>query len=306
MILKYLYHEGELEVQKRTGEQVIAERNGRVIIGGMMPKAISFIQEQHMVVVGSIDYKNRPWASLIFGTPGFLTADETQIKINRSNMVNNDVDIFWQNIINQNDVGLLVIELSSRRRMRANGKIAHVDSSQVCVDVETSYPNCPKYIQRRHTQSSDSWKNKIAKRVGQDKKLIMNQIELINKADTMFVASQHPTAGVDVSHRGGNPGFMKVLNDQTIRIPDYFGNSMYNTLGNFVSNPVAGIIIPNFDTGSILQLTGSVQIHWDMNDEVLETDRTSRYWDFTVIELMEYQNAVPTDWELLDTSQFNP
>jgi hypothetical protein len=122
----------------------------------------------------------------------------------------------------------------------------------------------------------------------------------------MFVASLHSLAGVDVSHRGGKPGFMKVLDERSIRIADYPGNSMYNTLGNFETNPVAGIVIPNFTNGTILQLTGNVEMQWDLPEEETPSGGTNRFWDLKVDRWIETKDAVPLNWELLDASPFHP
>lgn len=61
----------------------------------------------------------------------------------------------------------------------------------------------------------------------------------IQQAGTLFIASSHPERGADVSHRGGHPGFIRVEDAQTIIIPDYSGNNMFNTLGNILVNASA-------------------------------------------------------------------
>jgi predicted pyridoxine 5'-phosphate oxidase superfamily flavin-nucleotide-binding protein len=74
-------------------------------------------------------------------------------------------------------------------------------------------------------------------------------------ADTMFVATRSDEGGYDVSHPGGLPGFLKVTGPLTIQWPEYLGNSMFNALGNLVHNPEAGLAIPDFERGLVLQLT---------------------------------------------------
>ena len=65
--------------------------------------------------------------------------------------------------------------------------------------------------------------------------------ELLARADTAFVATRAPDAGVDASHRGGNPGFLRVVDEHTLVLPDYTGNSMFNTLGNIALDPATGL-----------------------------------------------------------------
>jgi hypothetical protein len=79
-------------------------------------------------------------------------------------------------------------------------------------------------------------------------------------ADTFFVASAHPEQGVDASHRGGLPGFVQVLDQHRLRIPNFLGNSMFNTLGNFVSYLDAGLVFLDFDRSQVLQLSGRPEI----------------------------------------------
>ena len=98
-------------------------------------------------------------------------------------------------------------------------------------------------------------------------------IDTLAKADTLFIATawrdtaDGPTnQGADVSHRGGKPGFIKVLSDTSFIFPDFPGNNAYNTLGNLELNPRAGFLIPDFERGDILTMTGTTRIIWDGPD----------------------------------------
>ena len=132
------------------------------------------------------------------------------------------------------------------------------------------------------------------------------QQQWIAIADTLFVASEHPSRGLDVSHRGGNPGFIQVVNGARLRIPDYAGNGMFNTLGNFVANPRAGLLIPDFERGRTLQLTGHVEMLWDVKDPLNETGGTGRYWDFEIECWVQIENSLPGSTEFLEYSPHNP
>ena len=87
---------------------------------------------------------------------------------------------------------------------------------------------------------------------------------LIAASDTFFVASRSRAeidrAGeLDMSHRGGRPGFVGVPGD-TLVIPDFRGNRFFNTLGNFLGDPRAGLLFIDFASGDLLQLQGTVAI----------------------------------------------
>jgi len=69
---------------------------------------------------------------------------------------------------------------------------------------------------------------------------------------------------MDTNHRGGPPGFVRVLsNDEsglTLVYPEYSGNRLYQTLGNLRTTPQAGLVFPDFDTGDVLYITGTTEI----------------------------------------------
>jgi len=172
--------------------------------------------------------------------------------------------------------------------------------------VEQAYPNCPQYIQRRHFRPSINGEPHPEYEADTGSELNDEQQQWIANADTLFVASEHPSHGVDASHRGGNPGFVQVLSSTRLRIPDYTGNGMFNTLGNFAVNPRAGLILPDFERGRTLQLTGRPDIVWEIDDPKNETGGTRRYWEFTVERRIELDNVLPGFVEFLDYSPHNP
>jgi predicted pyridoxine 5'-phosphate oxidase superfamily flavin-nucleotide-binding protein len=76
------YHPGEIEVQERAGVRSMAERVGNSIHPNIPPAAREFLEEQPMVVVGSVGADGRVWASLLVGEPGFVRAlDERTVRI---------------------------------------------------------------------------------------------------------------------------------------------------------------------------------------------------------------------------------
>lgn len=59
-----------------------------------------------------------------------------------------------------------------------------------------------------------------------------------------------------MNHRGGRPGFVRVHSDgRTLVLQDYSGNRFFSSLGNIETDPVAGLVIPQFATGDVLYLT---------------------------------------------------
>jgi uncharacterized protein len=133
------------------------------------------------------------------------------------------------------------------------------------VDVRQSFGNCPKYI----TQREPSWSGVTApsgvERFGAA--LPAAAIAQIAAADTFFIATATPAdvagGGVDVSHRGGPPGFVRVDGQGRLTVPDYLGNSFFNTFGNLALEPRAGLLFADFAQGDMLLLTGRAEVLWD-------------------------------------------
>ena len=307
MAISSPYHEGELAVQQRVDETEMARINSGALDETILAGALRFIEQQPMVVIGSMDPKGRVWVSTLFGNPGFIRAlDNKTLELDISQPRSADDEPLWTNLLENPHVGLLVIELGSRRRIRINGRAKKVSAESLIIDVERAYPNCPKYIQRRDWKILDANEQHTATASTFGKELNETQKTLIENADTLFVASAHPEHGVDASHRGGHPGFVHIINNQQLRIPDFAGNSMFNTLGNFTSYPYAGLVFIDFEHGRLLQLTGKAEILWDMDDPQKETGGTRRYWQFDITSWQESTLPYRFAWELLDESPHIP
>ena len=302
------FHEGELQVQQRAGEREEGRRNGRVFADSIMSGALKFVAQQPMVVFGSVDDEQNVWASVLFGPPGFITPpDERRVEFDLSRAGMNEHDPFWKNIEHNPQIGALFLELATRRRLRINGTVARPAFDRLTLDVAECYPNCPKYIQRRHVQvKSTGDAESSPHRLLEGESLGGDQSALIAASDTFFIASAHPERGVDASHRGGLPGFVEIVDERTLRVPDYVGNSMFNTLGNITVNPLAGLVFLDFEHNRTLQLTGRAEILWDQDDEANRAGGTGRFWDFTIDRWRESLTHAGLRWEFLDYSPHNP
>ncbi|TFW19579.1 pyridoxamine 5'-phosphate oxidase family protein [Duganella callida] len=299
------FHAGERAVQLRAGEAAVADRNITVLSETVIAGARPFIGKQFMVALASTDAAGHVWSSLVFGKPGFLhTGDGSAISIDVADSERDQTDPLWSNLLAGSDLGLLFIELGSRRRYRVNGTVRRYDAQGVEVAIREAYPNCPKYIQRRHLrQMGDSGRQGSEAR-GTVLRGTVEQI--IAQADTIFVASHHADSGADASHRGGTAGFVRRVDDSTLRIPDFHGNSLFNTLGNWEVDPRAGLCIPDFVHGQLLQLTGTATLYWNQDDPDNQTGGTARFWEFKVEQWILRDVPQQLEWEYLDASPFNP
>ena len=198
-------------------------------------------------------------------------------------------------------MGLLAIDLQTRERLRINGRL-QTDDTGFVVEPKEVYPNCPKYIQRRLLRTIDKAEPGHPQR---STVLTDAQQAWIAGADTFFIASLQPDAGADVSHRGGDPGFITVENDRRLWWPDYPGNNMFSTLGNMEAYPPAGLLFVDFDGGAVLQITGTGHVLWE-DDRLVAMKDAERLVEIEITAVREIPGANPLRWELDGYSPFNP
>lgn len=254
------YHEGELEVQRRAGVLANAERIGRSIHREIPAIARRFAAEQRFVIVGAAGGDGRVWATVLHGEPGFLSASADDLL--RIDAAPRPGDPLAPALAVEADVGLLIIDPSTRRRMRVNGRARPSGAGGLEVATREVYANCPKYIRQREVglfAAADAGDV----RVEHGAVLTPIQLDRLAATDTLFLASRHREAGADVSHRGGARGFVRVPALDRVIIPDYAGNTMFNTLGNLAADPRAGLLLVDFEGGGTLQITGRATIVWD-------------------------------------------
>jgi uncharacterized protein len=252
------YHEGELEVQRRAGVAANAERIGRGIHQEIPELARRFAAERRFLLLGAADAAGRVWATLLQGPAGFVSAPaENHLHVAAWPRLG---DPLAETLAGPADVGTLLMEPATRRRMRLNGRARPDGAGGLDIATREVYANCPKYIHPRDVALPPL---AATARVARGDRLSPEQIAWLSRTDTLFLATRHPVAGADVSHRGGEPGFVRVPDAGRMLIPDYAGNMMFNTLGNVAADGRAGLLLVDFTSGRTLQLTGTATILWD-------------------------------------------
>jgi len=298
------FHEGEITVQQRVGEEELAARNSRIIKDHLPPNAMEFVNKQLILIVSSFDNHQNIMTSILIGKSGFVSiVDEKTIKINLTELVSGRQDFFWENVKTNPGIGALFIDLSTRRRLKVNGRISW-SGDDIKVLVDRAYPNCPRYIQRREIEVTEREVETASPKKGLS--LTGEQKNWIQNSDTLFVGSANDRNEMDTNHRGGNPGFIQIMDDHTLKIPDYPGNGMFNTFGNFMLNPKAGLLVVDFEIGKTLQLTGTAEIIWNEENSEKETGGSRRFWKFHINEWLETDLANGVQWNFVDYSPFNP
>jgi len=294
------FHEGELAIQDKLAKRELMDTFGKRAIRSFMPEQHqAFFAQLPFVVAGSVDENADVWASIVSGKAGFLSAP-TPTSLLMTNTVDINDPLHKTLKVTGSPIGLLGIELGTRRRNRLNVRVGEViGDNKVGFNVDQSFGNCPQYIQTRDlTFNRDPLLKSNAVKKIEFNRLDNDAADLIDNTDTFFVSSSitaknNPKIeGVDVSHRGGLPGFVK-REGNTLTIPDYAGNNFFNTLGNFLLNPKAGLLFPDFNTGNVLMLTGSVEILWDGHPELEGFIGADRGWKFTLTKGMWLKNVLP-------------
>jgi predicted pyridoxine 5'-phosphate oxidase superfamily flavin-nucleotide-binding protein len=298
------FHEGEIAVQKRTGQRDLARRIGAGISPRIIEGALPFLGRQRLLAVTVAEDDGPVWTSLWCGEPGFAgSVDGQDVTIRLPLMSPSANDPVQSRLAVGREVGMLAIELTSRRRLRINGTVATISGDSVRIAVRESVGNCPKYIQQRAPHAATTT---VPSRRESGRMLDLERRELVERADTAFVGSVHPSRGADASHRGGKPGFIRVVDATTLRVPDYSGNGMFMTLGNFQSDPRASLVAVDFERGRAVSFSGSTRLEFGVEDAQQPTGGTGRYWDLNVREWVQFDLPQNVRWELIDASPFNP
>ena len=268
------FHAGEQAVQTRMGVREKIEKAGQRIVRDYLP-------EQHQkfygllpfLLVGTTDAQGNPWASLLAGEPGFITSPEARtLKIAAQPLFGSPLP---DGLSVGAEVGFLGILPENRRRNRLTGRVAAMDADGVEIAVAQTFGNCPQYIQTRQIEVLPEIAEPLKEKVVElGDRLDEKAQALIEKSDTLFIATAYkdetgrtsqtnPAFSADVSHRGGRPGFVRVEDDRTLLFPDFSGNDIFNTIGNILVNPRAGLLFIDFETRDLLYLTGRAEIVWE-------------------------------------------
>ncbi|WNG79871.1 pyridoxamine 5'-phosphate oxidase family protein [Mycobacterium sp. ITM-2016-00316] len=290
-----VYHPGELAVQRRLGQSEIAARLSRMVRDEIPDAAAEFLADQPMVVLAAADDAGRIWTSLVTGPPGFVHVTDEQIAVDALPVTGDPLHEVLTG--RPHRVGMIAVQPQTRRRMRVNG-VAVPTGAGLLIQPDQVYSNCPKYISRRHVEGVVSAPDRHVRYHGDA--LDARTQQIIAAADTFFIGSADTEGNTDASHRGGNPGFLQVLSPQRLRWPDYRGNSMFMTLGNISANPRAGLLIPDWDAGTTLQLTGTAEIIWESGPGAQCSV------EFTVDEVLELTGVSPLRWSGAELSPANP
>lgn len=292
------FHEGELKAQARAGVGDVAKWAGGFIRDYLPEQHRDFHTNLPFLVVSGADAQGNTWITMLEGPDGFATSPDIR-RIDLATALDK-TDPLAETFETGTDIGVLGIELATRRRNRFSGHIRGTPEGYA-IDIRQTFGNCPQYIHER------VWTRAAKPAVPQAQTgaaLTPAQIAQIEAADTMFIGSGHQgdvgaaSNGFDASHRGGAPGFVHVADPTHLQIPDYAGNNFFNTIGNLVANPRIGLLFVDFETGSLLHLTGRAEIDWSPRNA--HDPDAWRMISVEIDQVIERPGAVGLRWNTQD------
>lgn len=284
-------HSGEQAVQARVGA-TFPGRTRDVI----PPVAAQFAATREFCVVAGLGQGDHVWTTMLAGPQGFVRAVGEHAVLVRA--LPRSVDPLAGLVAAGGPVGLLLYD--DHRRMRVNGD-ARRTSDGFIVHADQVFSNCGRYISNRRGLPV----GRLPADVATGRELTWGQRDLIRSADTFFVGSRHPDGSADASHRGGNPGFVRVDAANVLRWPDYDGNNLFMTLGNITLDPRVGLLFLDWARGTLLQVAGRAEIDWSA-EAAAELPGAQRVVRLEVDAVRETTHGVPMTWTSAVLSRDNP
>ena len=303
------YHAGEIAAQNRAGT-----RGAAAELAVVMTDALNFSSNHdeylaalNFSVLTSVDTVNgNVWVTPLFGKDSDLSAvSENEIVISHSCLPVGDI---LNSCPPGTPLSLLAIDLNQRKRLRINGVAkSSIDRSETSLifDIREVSPNCPKYINQREIVFDSQGADPINALAIREERNSLSESDqaFVHAMDTLWIGSYAPGVGADTNHRGGKPGFIRVTSPTTIEWPEYRGNGMFFTSGNLEVNDRAGVTLIDFDTGSLIQMTGCAEVDWQHDGRYEGVTRVIKY---QIENLVRINQATSHRWQRLDYSPYNP
>lgn len=307
---RQMFHAGERRVQARAGvPEHYVEQVAPYVRDRMTEQHVTFFASLPVLFMGVPDSDGWPWAVVSFAPPGQLcAATPGELQVHARPALE---ELLGLEFTPGTKIGVLGLDLATRRRNRLNGTlldsdaVAGVASDGLRIGVDQSFGNCPQYIQQREIDwAAEQTKSLVSREVALNDEVSR---VLLAQADTFFIATRAGELddaapnGVDVSHRGGRPGFLHMNADGSLSFPDFAGNRFFNTLGNIELDSRVSLLIPDFITGEVLLLKGHARVDWNPQRAAL-VEGAERIVDVVPEQVLHVENALPAQARLIERS----
>ncbi|HEY8605979.1 MAG TPA: pyridoxamine 5'-phosphate oxidase family protein [Noviherbaspirillum sp.] len=299
------FHGGEMRAQEIAGVRDKMAKIGATLVRDFMPdQHREFFPLLPTLLLGGRDAEEQVWASILWGEPGFIRSPDPVTLHVAAGLPPEDP--LAPVLLVGRRLGALGLQFETRRRNRANGVVTACDRDGFTLAVQQSFGNCPKYIQTREAVRRLPLPPAAPPppAMSGSGALPPDALALVRASDTFFIATASAAGGAhgaDVSHRGGRPGFVDVAADGSLVWPDFQGNNFFNTIGNLLDDPRAGLLFIDFARGDLLQLTGKADIVWD-GEQVARLPKAQRLLRFRAQRYLWRRSALPLRWQLCEPS----
>jgi hypothetical protein len=164
--------------------------------------------------------------------------------------------------------GALAISMATARRARLNGTLSPVDEGLLLEPVE-AFTNCRKYVAPSEALSFEPHVGPLRR-----SEVALDDVwltEVVANAETTFLGSVNPEGLVDVSHRGGEPGFLEFdAANASLSWDEYVGDGMFKSAGNIRAGGRFTLLVLDLATGDAAELHGTARY------ETLRTAKEAR------------------------------
>lgn len=239
------------------------QKRSRFLRDFMPEQHRAFFGELEFVILSAVDKQGFPWPFLRTGVPGFISSDDPKrLMITSSALPIEAADL---RLDIGDKISVLGIQFETRRRNRMNGTIVVKSGESLTIDVDQSFGNCARYIHVREVAHPVQPESEVV----DTRALTPQMARQIISADMFFIASRSEVlgearnSGIDVNHRGGQPGFVKLEDNGELLFPDYDGNNFFNSLGNIMLDSRVALMFPDFSTGDVITLAGHAEVIMD-------------------------------------------
>ncbi|HEX7626314.1 MAG TPA: pyridoxamine 5'-phosphate oxidase family protein [Gaiellaceae bacterium] len=159
---------------------------------------------------------------------------------------------------------------------------------------------------RRYQDRFDT--RRLADRI--DERLVRDWIDaddraFIERCDMVFVATADAEGHPQCSYKGGDAGFVRVVDEHTVAFPNYDGNGMFLTAGNALVNPHVGLLFINFEERKRLRLNGVAE-HSGDDPLLAEYPEAQFLWRVRATEVFPNCPRYIHHYELVERSRFVP
>nr|POE49122.1 hypothetical protein CFP56_32272 [Quercus suber] len=321
------WHSGE----ERMRETLHVPVDDNPTVPALSPQLSRHLQIAPLIAVGTLDSQNKPWTTLWGGHKGLAQALGGNV-LGIKSQVTSRYDPVVEELVGKEVgggvqkehgqgrmVSGLTLDLNTRKRVKFYGRMVagalgptknggdQEDGAEVqlVLKIEQSLGNCPKYLNSKTLEPAISTPELLYS----GPRLSQRGLDLVANADLFFISSSNNNEDMDTNHRGGPAGFIRTVTDNpsgtVLYMPEYSGNRLYQTLGNLVVNPLAGLCIPDFVSGDVLYLSGSSEILIaEAATEVLP--RSNLVVKLTVTDSRYVASALPFRGTPGESSPYNP